>query len=95
MASATRALISHDYSTSHIRAFGHLTRKFAMPDDQVASSDAPTDPKPIIRLKESVINKIAAGEVLLPPMDAIPAQNSVPDVDHSQTLLRPEGTHRE
>ena len=35
-----------------------------MPDDQVPPLDAPAEPKPIIRLKESVINKIAAGEVM-------------------------------
>jgi len=34
-----------------------------MPDDQASPSDSSTEPKPIIRLKESVINKIAAGEV--------------------------------
>ena len=65
-----------------------------MPDDQSTTSNAPSEPKPITRLKESVINKIAAGEVL-PLMSTIPARNSVLSVDHSPTFLCPKGAHRE
>ena len=70
LARFTQVQISHGCHSSTssdylrlTRNFCHFMQRLAMPDDQVAPSDAPTDPKPIIRLKESVINKIAAGEV--------------------------------